>query len=82
MQMSRAGVELHLSEHHGDAAPGAHVRIETAGLDAYNAELLAKRYRYARPGIATREWGERCMTIADPFGNRLTFFERVDPPST
>ena len=78
MQISRAGAILHLSEHHGDGTPGSHVRIETNELTAYNASLLAKRYGYARPGIKTQEWGEQSMTVADPFGNRLTFYQRID----
>jgi catechol 2,3-dioxygenase-like lactoylglutathione lyase family enzyme len=78
MQVSRGGAVLHLSEHHGDGTPGSHVRIETRDLAAYHASLLAKKYRYSRPGIETQEWGESCVTVADPFGNQLTFFERIE----
>lgn len=74
--IERAGLELHLSEHHGDASPGAHVRVETTGLDALHAELSAKRYRYGRPGIEEQPWGARELTVHDPFGNRITFSER------
>jgi len=42
MQVSRDGCVLHLSEHHGDASPGAAVRIETSELDAFQAELIAQ----------------------------------------
>jgi uncharacterized glyoxalase superfamily protein PhnB len=76
-QISRDGAVLHLSEHFGDGTPGTRIRIETSGLEAYQAWLLAKQYRNARPGIVTQEWGERSMTIADPFGNYLSFFERI-----
>ena len=72
-QVSRDGCVLHLSEHHGDASPGAAVRIETSDLDAFHAELTAKRYTYARPGIEEMPWGTREMSVKDPFGNRLTF---------
>ena len=34
MQVSREGCVIHLSEHHGDACPGATLRIETGPLDA------------------------------------------------
>ena len=34
LQVSRDGCVLHLSEHHGDASPGAALRIETDALDA------------------------------------------------
>jgi uncharacterized glyoxalase superfamily protein PhnB len=73
MQVSRGGCVLHLSEHYGDASPGSAVRIETTDLDAYNAELLSKRYKHARPGIEDMPWGTRDMSIRDPFGNRLIF---------
>ena len=73
MQVSRDGCVLHLSEHHGDGSPGAAIRIETSELDAFHAELAAKRYRYARPGIEEMPWGTRDMSVTDPFGNRLTF---------
>lgn len=73
MQVSSGACVLHLSEHHGDASPGAALRIQTTALDAYQASLLAKAYRYARPGTEDTPWGTREMTIRDPFGNRLVF---------
>ena len=72
MQVSRDGCVLHLSEHHGDASPGAALRVEASDLDALHRELLAKGYKYARPGIEQMPWG-RDMSVRDPFGNRLTF---------
>ena len=68
---------LHLSEHHGDCCPGAAVRIETDELEAFQEELAVKRYRNARPGIQKMSWGSRDMSVADPFGNRLTFTSAV-----
>jgi uncharacterized glyoxalase superfamily protein PhnB len=73
LQISRDGCVLHLSEHHGDCCPGAALRIETNELDAFHAELIAKRYKYYRPGIEEMPWGTRDMSVKDPFGNRLTF---------
>jgi catechol 2,3-dioxygenase-like lactoylglutathione lyase family enzyme len=73
MQVSRDGCVLHLSEHHGDCSPGAAARIETEGLEALHAELIAKSYKYAQPGIENMPWGTREMSVTDPFGNRLTF---------
>ncbi len=72
MQVSKDGCIIHLSEHHGDACPGAAVRIETDELDAFHARLLAQKHKNARPGIEDMPWG-RDMSITDPFGNRLTF---------
>ena len=76
MGVSRDGCELHLSEHHGDASPGSHVRIEAADIVGLASELAAKQYRYARPGAPeVKPWGTLELTITDPFGNRLTFVE-------
>lgn len=73
MQVSKDTCILHLSEHHGDGTPGAAVRIEAGDLDAFHAELIAKQYKYARPGVEDMPWGTREMSVKDPFGNKLTF---------
>ena len=73
MQVSRDKCKLHLSEHHGDCSPAAAICIETSDLEAFQAELLAKRYKFARPGIEPTAWGTRDLSVRDPFGNRLTF---------
>ena len=75
LQVSRDGVVLHLSEHHGDGTPGAALMIQMAGIDALHEELQAKKYRFARPGIEATSWGARQVKITDPFGNRLMFTE-------
>ncbi|MFI5200859.1 MAG: glyoxalase superfamily protein [Candidatus Kapaibacterium sp.] len=77
LQVSRDGLVLHLSEHHGDAVPGAGIYVEMTGLDAFLAELEAKHYRYQRPEIQPTDWGTRIMTVTDPFGNRIRFNERL-----
>lgn len=63
---------LHLSEHYGEASPGSAIRIETSELDAFQAELIAKQYGLARPGIDEQPLG-RDMSVKDPFGNSLIF---------
>jgi uncharacterized glyoxalase superfamily protein PhnB len=76
--VSLSGCRLHLSEHHGDATPGAHVRIETTGVVAYAVALAAKDYRYTKPGGPQETpWGTLELTVTDPFGNRLTFVEAM-----
>jgi catechol 2,3-dioxygenase-like lactoylglutathione lyase family enzyme len=72
MQVSKDGCVLHLSEHYGDGAPGAAIRIATSDLEGFHSELNSKRYKYARPGIDDQPWGKD-MSISDPFGNKLTF---------
>ncbi|GEP46100.1 bleomycin resistance protein [Brevifollis gellanilyticus] len=75
MQISRGDCVLHLSEHHGDCAPGARVRIETPDLDAYLDGLRAANYKYSKPGKAELQpWGLREIDLADPFGNHLTLY--------
>jgi catechol 2,3-dioxygenase-like lactoylglutathione lyase family enzyme len=73
MQISRAGIMLHLTEHHGDCLPGACVFLRVAGLEEFHAELKAKNYRYYKPGIETTEHKSRSMELLDPFGNKLRF---------
>jgi hypothetical protein len=42
MQISKDSCILHLSEHHGDASPGAAMRIETKELEAFQKQLCGK----------------------------------------
>ncbi len=78
MGLSRSGCVLHLSEHHGDACPGAAIRIATSDVDALCKELSAKSYRYAKPGGAAQTpRGTKEVTIDDPFGNKLTFHQEL-----
>lgn len=77
MQVSKDKCVLHLSEHHGDATPGAAMRIETDELEEFHKGILAKKYKYARPGLKDTPWGSKDMSVADPFGNRLTFTTAV-----
>jgi catechol 2,3-dioxygenase-like lactoylglutathione lyase family enzyme len=75
MQVSRAGLTLHLSEHHGDGTPGSIVFVAMKGIADYQKELAARTYTYGRPGIEDMPWG-KVMTVIDPFGNRIRFCER------
>ncbi|MEM9690327.1 MAG: glyoxalase superfamily protein [Pseudomonadota bacterium] len=77
-QVTRDKLVIHLSEHHGDCAPGAAIRVPIDDLTALHAELNDKQYRYARPGIEDTPWGTRELSVKDPFGNRLTFVEESD----
>jgi uncharacterized glyoxalase superfamily protein PhnB len=82
MQVSRDGCVIHLSEHHGDCCPGSAMRIQTDELGPFHAELSAKAYKNARPGIEKMPWGRRHMPITDPFGNRLTFTDGITAAET
>jgi len=78
MQVSRDACVIHLSEHHGDASPGASLRIETTDVEAFQRQLSEKQYKYARPGPPQEmPWGTKDLGITDPFGNRLIFSNRA-----
>jgi hypothetical protein len=77
LQISRDRCVLHLSEHHGDATPGAAVRIETDDVERLCGDLNAKGYRYAKPGVEATPWQTTEMRLTDPFCNRLSFFTRA-----
>jgi uncharacterized glyoxalase superfamily protein PhnB len=77
MGISRDGLTLFLSEHHGDGIPGTHVVADIDGVDELHRELQAKKYKYMNPGIQQQEWGTRELSVYDPFGNRVIFSERV-----
>ncbi|KWS99287.1 bleomycin resistance protein [Pseudomonas syringae pv. avii] len=72
--ISRNGLHLHLSEHHGDACPGAAVFIPTRNIEQLHDELIGKQYGYARPHIVQQDWG-KVLEVCDPFGNRIRFCE-------
>lgn len=77
MQVRRGDLVLHLSEHHGDGAPGIGVFVHMRGLEDFHREISARQYAYLRPGIMPAGWNEkaRTMTVTDPFFNRITFAE-------
>lgn len=73
-QVSRAGLVLHLSGHHGDATPGATTFVRMKGITEFHAEITARKYPNMRPGIENSPWG-REVTVIDPFQNRIRFCE-------
>ena len=80
MQVSLWDVVFYLSEHHGDGSPGVHITIEGfEGLKEYHEQLIAKKYKYNRPGLKTAFWDKDTITVTviDPVGNHLMFTEKV-----
>lgn len=77
MEVSRGDCILHLSEHHGDSTPGSAVRIETSSIEDYHKGLIEKNYRFAKPGLEQKPWGTKEISVGDPFGNRIVFYERI-----
>lgn len=86
--ISRAGLTLHISEHFGDAMPGACVYLEMTGIREFHAELIARNYKFARPGLHEHTHGAEVeetfhgtlgLSFGDPFGNKLRFNETQRP---
>jgi catechol 2,3-dioxygenase-like lactoylglutathione lyase family enzyme len=70
---------LHLSEHYGDAAPGARVRIPVGDVKSYATTLRDKQFENARPGEPElMDWGSWEITVHDPSSNRLTFYTEAN----
>lgn len=85
LQVSFRDMVLHLSEHSGDGTPGSNVFIDNfEGLETYHASLLAKPYKYNRPGINVPFYDAYALevTVIDPFHNQLIFVERNAKPSS
>ncbi|MCB1043452.1 MAG: VOC family protein [Acidobacteria bacterium] len=77
IEILKDNLVIHLSEHHGDACPGAAIMLLIADVRGFQEQLLSQQYKYSRPGVEETEWGTLEMAMTDPFGNRLTFFEHV-----
>jgi catechol 2,3-dioxygenase-like lactoylglutathione lyase family enzyme len=75
LQISLNEVVLHLSEHHGDASPGAAIRVKIEDLRSFHSYLTGKEYRYANPAIEKTSWNTIELTVIDPFSNRIVFYE-------
>jgi catechol 2,3-dioxygenase-like lactoylglutathione lyase family enzyme len=82
MQVSRDGLVVQLSEHHGDGTPGSLAYVYMTDVLALHRELNDKKYRHNRPGLQQQEWGMLEMTVVDPFNNRITFGEPSEKPAT
>lgn len=77
IQVSRDGLSLHLTEHHGDCCPGATVFVWMTGIEEYHREITSRNYNFLRPEIETTFYDARCVEVIDPFGNRIRFNERL-----
>jgi len=78
-QISRSNVQIHLTEHSGDASPGSAVYIRMSGLDAFHQELSGKNDHHVQLDINHTFYDAREFVITDPFGNRLRFVENNPP---
>ena len=77
--ISKDNIQLHLSEHYGDATPGSKVFILCDEIEEYCQELKSKNYKYYRPCVEKAFYGALCMEVTDPFGNKLSFNQYLTP---
>ncbi|WP_422656942.1 glyoxalase superfamily protein [Paenibacillus sp. EC2-1] len=75
MQISLGGCVIHLSEHHGDCCPGSAIRVQTQNIEELHKQLNSKGYKYMRPGLEMMSWGTMELSVVDPFGNRIHFYQ-------
>ncbi len=78
-QVSRDGLLLHLSEHHGDGCPGSTVFVSMTGIEEFHREITSKNDKYLRPGLETTFYDAKYVQVTDPFGNRIRFNEDRKP---
>ncbi len=81
IEIAREGLTLHLSEHHGDATPGARVFLWCSGLKDFHTILINKKYKNNKPGICKTFYDLWEVEVIDPFGNRLSFNEKINQES-
>ena len=82
LRVSRGGLAIHLSEHHGDGTPGSVAYVYMTGVEELHRELNDKNYRHNHPGLQKQEWGMIELTVTDPFNNRITFAEPAEQAAT
>ena len=77
IEVSRSGMTLHLSEHHGDCTPGSTVFVWMTGIEDFHKEITSKDYKYNNPGLETTFYDAKCVEVIDPFSNRIRFNEQI-----
>ena len=70
MQVSRAGLVLHLSQHEGDNPGGVKCHVDVDDLDALVAEWKSRRPGFSLE-VEIAPWNAKHISLKDPFGNEL-----------
>ncbi|HFK5562236.1 TPA: glyoxalase superfamily protein [Elizabethkingia anophelis] len=78
MEIQRANIKFHLSEHHGDGTPGTHIFIWCDGIEDFHRELSAKDYKYNKPRLQETFYEALSFTVTDPFGNSIIFNQKLE----
>ena len=76
MQVSRAGLVLHLSENER-FREATIIFVETVGIDELHADWSSRSANWDPPPISLTPWHTRQMELEDPCGNLLRFNENV-----
>lgn len=71
--ITKDDIQLHLSEHYGDATPGSKVFIVCNEIEKYFAELQSRPYKYYRSCLEKTFYAALEFSVQDPFGNKLSF---------
>lgn len=77
MQITRDGMTLHLTEHHGDCCPGSSVFVMMEDIQTFYLEIKEKNYGYLNPALETTFYETMSFEVTDPFGNRIRFNQRI-----
>jgi uncharacterized glyoxalase superfamily protein PhnB len=75
-QISRSQVTIHLD---ANSRSNTEVFIRMKGLDALHRELSGKSGVFSPTEISFTPWDSRVFAVADPFGNKLRFWENNPP---
>lgn len=78
IEVSRNGMTLHLSEHHGDCTPGSTVFVWMTDIEEFHTEITSKEYKHNRPGLENTFYDAKCVEVIDPFSKRIRFNERIE----
>ena len=78
IEIEKDGLQIHLSEHHGDGTPGASVFVWCDGVEEFHKEIINKKYKYNKPGLAKTSYGSLAVKVIDPFHNQIIFNEKTD----
>jgi len=74
MQVSRAGLILHLSQNER-FREATIIYVGTEGMDALYSDLSSRAGNWDPPPVSLTPWQTKQMEIEDPFGNLLRFNE-------
>ena len=73
LRLTRSGLTVDLSEHHGDGTPGSVLWIPVRDVYGLHRELRDNAHGHIRPGVDPDAPGGATLQVIDPFSNVLRF---------